>query len=118
MTVTLKENRIYHFNENLKIKEHFAFSTKFACFEILNDGRLLVMEDYYNYKNEEKSNLYCINQQIEIEWFAETFTIENRLDQFTGFSIHGKSIFANTWNCFRHEIDIRNGKILSSLFTK
>ena len=118
MTIELRFNRIYHYDEKKKLKEHFAFSTDFAQFEILNDGRILVMENYYKYENGENSNLYCINQDIEIEWFAEIRKNEDGLDKYVGFTTNGNKVYANTWDCFRHEIDTQNGKILSRVFTK
>ncbi len=116
MTIELKNNRIYHYDENRNLKEHVAFSTKFSHFEILNDGRILVMENYYEYENGENTNLYCINQNVEIEWFAEIG--KSQEDVYVGFTTNGNKIYANTWNCFRHEIDIEIGKIISSVFTK
>jgi hypothetical protein len=118
MTVAIKNNRIFHYDENGTLKEHFGFSTQFSHFEILKDGRLLVMENYYNYENGENSNLYCINQHIEVEWFAESGKTENGLDNYVEFATNGNKVYATTWNCFRHEIDIETGKILSSVFTK
>ena len=118
MTIELKNNRIYHYDENRNLKEHFAFSTKFSHFEILKNGKILVMENYYEYENGENSNLYCINQNIEIEWFAESKRNQEGIDVYVGFTTHGNKVYANTWSCFRHEIDIDSGKILSNEFTK
>ena len=118
MTIELRNNRIYHYDETQKLREHFAFSTNFAQFEVLNDGRILVMENYYQYENEERSNLYCINQNIEIEWFAQIGKNEDGIDSYVGFSAKGNRVYANTWNCFRIELDINTGFIVSSVFTK
>jgi hypothetical protein len=118
MTVELKNNRIYHYDENRKLKEHFAFSTDFSQFEVLKDGRILIMEKYYKYENGNNSNLYCVNQDLEIEWFAEIGKSEEGLDVYVGISTNGNKVYANTWNCFRNEIDIETGKIKSSVFTK
>ena len=60
--------------------------------------------------------MYCINQNVEIEWFAEIG--KSQEDFYVGFTTNGNRIYANTWNCFRHEIDIESGKIISSVFTK
>ena len=118
MTIELRFNRIYHYDENRNLKEHIAFSTNFSHFEVLKDGRILVMENYYKYENGENSNLYCVNQNVEIEWFAEIGKNEDGLDAYVGFTTNGSKVYANTWNYFRHEIDIETGKILSSVFTK
>lgn len=118
MTVELKNSRIYHYDENKNLKEHLAFSTKFSHFEVLKNDKILVIEDYYKYENGENSNLYCVNQNLEIEWFAEIGKFVDGLDVYVGFTTNGNKVFANTWNCFRHEIDIETGKILSSEFAK
>lgn len=120
MTIDLQRNKIYHLDENRKLKGHEAFSTSFSNFEVLQNGKVLVMENYYNYDNGNKSNLYCLNQDIEIEWFAQIRekSDKNGIDYYVGFTTNGNKVFANTWDCFRLEIDLENGKILSSQFTK
>jgi hypothetical protein len=55
---------------------------------------------------------------LAVDWFVPTFIIGNNLDIFVGFTIKGNQNFANTWNCFRVEIDGLTGKILSKEFTK
>lgn len=120
MTIDLHNNRIYHYDENRNLKGHTAFSTSFSNFEVLENGKVLVMENYFNYDNGDKSNLYCINQDIEIEWFAEIRKENEKkgIDYYVGFTTSGNKVFANTWDCFRLEIDLENGKILSTKFTK
>ena len=117
MIINLQENRIYTYDDR-KLKEHKAISTNFSHFEILPNGKILIIENYYNYHNGENSNLYCLNQNIEIEYFVPTTKSEDGLDLYVGFTTNGKNIFANTWNCFRVEIDSINGKIISREFTK
>lgn len=118
MTIDIKNNLIYHFDENRNRKEHRAISTSFSQIEVLNDGRILVLENYYKYENGHKSNLYCLNQNIEIEWFLSSIIVEDRVDNYVGFTTNGNQFFANTWNCFRVEIDIENGGIINKQFTK
>ena len=118
MTIDLIRKRIYHIDENRNLKEHFAFCTNFSHFEILNDGRVLVMENYYGYENLGNSNLYCINQNLEIEWFVQPEKKGERIDQFVGFTTKGNKIYANTWDCFRMELNIENGTIVNKEFTK
>ncbi|REG88754.1 hypothetical protein [Flavobacterium aquicola] len=118
MTIDLKNNTIYHIDANRNKKVHKAISTSFSQIEVLNDGRILVLENYYKYENEQKSNLYCLNQNIEIEWFLPTGIDEDGVDNYVGFTTNGNQIFANTWNCFRVEIDIENGEIINKQFTK
>ena len=51
MTIELRNNRIYHRDENGTLKEHFSFSTNFSHFGVLNDGKILVIENYFNIAN-------------------------------------------------------------------
>ena len=69
MTIDFKNNKIYHYDKENKLKEHKPISSEFSEIEVLSDGRLLIIEDYYKYENGDKSNLYCLNQSMEIEWF-------------------------------------------------
>ena len=118
MTIDLRNNSVYHFDENLIKKEHKAISTSFSQIEVLKDGRILVLENYYKYENGQKSNLYCLNYKIEIEWFLPTGINEDGVDVYVGFSTNGNQIFANTWSGFRVEIDVESGKIINKQFTK
>jgi len=118
MTIDLRENRIFSYDSNRRLKEHKAFSTVFSHFKVLPNGKVLIIENYYKYQNGKNSNLYCINQDIEIEWFAQANSDEDGLDLYVGFTKNGSNIYANTWNCFRVEIDVLSGKIISREFTK
>jgi hypothetical protein len=69
MTIDFKNNRIYHFDREIKCKEHKPISSEFREIEVLSDGRILIVEDYFKYKNGDKSNLYCLNQNMEVECF-------------------------------------------------
>ena len=69
MTIDFKNHRIYHFNKDINLTEHLPISTDFKEIEVLSNGDILVIENYYKYENEGKSNLYCLNQQLKIEWF-------------------------------------------------
>ena len=119
MTIDFKNNRIYHFDKALKLKEHRPISADFKEIEVLHDGRLLIIEDYNKYENGEKSNLYCLNQNLEIEWFLP-FPGDNidGMQNYVGFTTNGDNVFANTFSCIRVEIDINNGSIKSRAFTK
>ena len=118
MIIDIKNNLIYNVDEFRNRKEHKAISTNFSQIEVLKDGRILVLENYYEYENGQKSNLYCLNQNIEIEWFLPTGINEDGVDNYVGFSTNGNQFFANTWNCFRVEIDIESGEIINKQFTK
>lgn len=114
MTIEIQNNLIYNFDKNRIKKEHKPLSTNFSQIEVLNDGRVLILEDYYKFKYEQKSNLYCLSQDIFIDWFLPT----QNADIYVGFSTIGNQVFANTWNGLRVEIDVETGKIISTLFTK
>ena len=84
--------------------------------------QILIIEDYYKYENGELSNLYCLNQNLEIEWFLPfprtSVPNNNRMNDYVGFTTNGSRVFANTFGCFRVEIDTNNGKIINEEFTK
>jgi len=114
MTIEIQNSLIYNYDKNKIKKEHKPLSTSFSQIEVLNDGRILILENYYKFKYEQKSNLYCLNQDIDIDWFLP---IQNA-DIYVGFSTNGNQVFANTWNGFRVGIDVETGKIISMQFTK
>jgi hypothetical protein len=119
MKIDIYNNSIYNVDENGNRKEHKAISTKFSQIEILKDGRILVLENYYQYKNGENSNLYFLNENLEIEWFVPTTGITDQgVDHYTGFLIKDNKVFGNTWACFRVETDIENRKIIDMVFTR
>jgi len=119
MTIDFKNNRIYHFDREIKCKEHKPISSEFREIEVLSDGRILIVEDYFKYKNGDKSNLYCLNQNMEVEWFLPfANTNHSSMDNYVGFTTNGNRIFANTFSCYRVEIDTKKGAIISSTFTK
>ncbi len=60
-----------------------------------------------------------MNQDLKIEWFLPTPNqTQNSLDLYVGFSTNGDKIFANSFNCYRVQIDIEKGQIISTKFTK
>lgn len=118
MTIDFRNNRIYHFDENLRLKEQKPFSTNFSHIEVLENGKVLIIENYYKYENGDKSNLYCLNQNIEVEWFLPTSKNVDGIDPYVGFTTNGSRVFANSWNGFRVEINTGTGEIISKVFTK
>jgi hypothetical protein len=85
---------------------------------VLADGRLLIIEDGNKYHFEGKSNLYCLNRDLIIDWFVNLPYPNDLDDVYVGFTSHGENIFANTWSCYRVEVDIGNGQIKNVTFTK
>ena len=119
MTIDIKNNRIYHFDEEANLIEHRPFSTGFKEIEVLANGDLLIIEDDHNYAHVGRSNLYCLGQQMHIKWFLRYPHMDpNPMDAYVGFTTHGAKIYANTFSCYRVEIDTVEGEILSVTFTK
>ncbi len=119
MTIGFKNNRIYHFDKDLTLVEHKPFSTIFKEIEVLPNGNILVIENYFDYENRGKSNLYCLNQEMEIEWFLPyPYENPNSMDNYVGFTTNGDRVYANSFNCYRVEIDTEKGIIKDIKFTK
>jgi len=117
MTIDIENNIIYHVDENFNKREHKPISSKFDKIEILDNGNVLIIENYNNFNNKNVSNLYYLNRKIEIEWHIP-YPNNDFNDRYVGFSVIGEKIFANTFNGFRVEIDIINFKLKKILFTK
>jgi hypothetical protein len=56
MNIEVKKNTICLIDENGIAIEHKAFSTDFSQVEIIRNCKILVLENYYKYKNGQKSN--------------------------------------------------------------
>ena len=108
MIIDLKHNEIKRYENGSKLSV-VPLSTSFSEFEILPNGKILVIEDYYKFNYRKKSNLYCLNRNVEIDWFLP-FQDDGpeEFDYYVGFTSQGEKIFANTWGCYRVEIDIKN----------
>jgi len=119
MQIDIRHNQIIGFDRNNKRKVHKPLSTIFSEIELLSDGRIIVIEDYYKFKYKDYSNLYCLNRNIEIDWFLQ-FPDDgpDKFDYYVGFTSIVDKVYANTFGCFRVEIDLINGKILNAEFTK
>jgi len=119
MIIDFRNNCIRYVTENFVQKEHKPLSTKFSEVEILPDGRILIVEDYYQFHFENKSNLYCLNRNLEIDWFLSFPNPDfDQNDMYVGFTSNGERIYANSWACFRVEIDTNTGKLKNVDFTK
>ena len=118
MKIDFTNKEIVWFDEDLKRFSHKPISTKFKEIEVLRDGRILIIEDYYEYHNDNYSNLYCLSRNLAIDWFLEYPNEEFRDNSgYVGFSVNGENLYANTFNCVRVKFDY-NGKILDKIFTK
>nr|WP_067055015.1 hypothetical protein [Mucilaginibacter sp. L294] len=118
MKIDLLNNVISLVDEFGVGKKQSPLSTRFKEVEILTDGRLLVCEDYFEFNYRGKSNLYCLNSALDIEWFLPMPSLSSENDLYVGFTSWGDKIFANSWGCYRVEVDVNSGLIKSVQFTK
>ncbi|USD25795.1 hypothetical protein [Flagellimonas marinaquae] len=79
-------------------------------------GIHIVRENYIDYP-EGESNIYAKDQEGQLIWFAE---LPNEKDCYSNDMIIRKDglIQSSTWNGFTVLVDIANGKIIESKFTK
>jgi len=117
MKISFKDNTITCVDECDNYKKHLPLFTSFTEIDILKDGRLLICEDYYHFESKEKSNLYCLNRSLGIDWFLPLPNLGFD-DWYVGFTTHGENVFANSWNGFRVEVDIETGTLKDVIFTK
>lgn len=118
MKIDFKSNEIIWFSENLVKHAHKPLSTSFNEIEVLPDGRILVIEEYYQFSYGRKSNLYCLNRKLEIDWHLDYPCAEFQDNSgYTGFSVNGEDLYANTFNGVRVKFNI-DGQILDRRFTK
>jgi len=118
MKIDLRNNEIVWFTANGETNLHKPLSTTFKEIEILNDGRLLIIEDYNDFNYQNKSNLYCLNRQLKIDWFLDFPVEEYKANSgYTGFAVNGEELYANTFNCVRVNFN-KDGEIINFRFTK
>lgn len=81
-------------------------------YKIGKDAELLLS----NYVDAKTSNLKLISKDKTI-WVAELY--ENSLTHpFVSFDLVKDRLWANTWTCYRCEISLQTGKMISATFTK
>ena len=115
MVINFRNNCIVYNDENSLRRQHKPLSTSFSEIEVLADGRILVIENYYKFDYQDKSNLYCLNRILEIDWFLP---LHNKDDIYVGFTSSGERVFANTWTGFRVEVETKTGEIKNVIFVK
>jgi hypothetical protein len=113
------------------IKRHKPFSS-IKEFKKIGADCIIVREDTNNY-DEKKSNIYCLNNNLEMVWFSEQLfendTFPNEIDWNKELNDNGTSwsdyVIGNpdTLTCssckgFTVTIDYKTGKITKSIFTK
>jgi hypothetical protein len=66
-------------------------------------------------------NIACVNPSLQVLWRAEALGPPGRTDAdaYVSLRLNDRgNLEANTWSCYRVEIDASTGKILSEEFTK
>jgi hypothetical protein len=110
MKIDIKENKITRFDENRIKKEHLPFSTGFDEIEVVPDGRLIILENFRDFDHNGKSNVYCLNRNLEIDWYLPLPNQQHTAnDVYVGFTTNDERYFANSWSGYRVEIDTKNG---------
>jgi hypothetical protein len=83
---------------------------------IVGKKYMYILLYYYGFDNKKyMSNIFCINTDLEIKWYAELFDKE---DVYTSLTKTGKNIVGYTWNGWECIINKNDGKILGKRFTK
>jgi outer membrane protein assembly factor BamB len=79
-------------------------------------GRLIVY-DWSNSQDYRLRNLVCLDSSGNVAWTA-ALPENTGPDCFTGVTVEGDTIRANTWSSYALTLDPRTGKTLSTLFIK
>jgi len=82
----------------------------------LDDASKLVLEPYHQNKQGNYRNLKKINR-CKVVWDAE-LPKQSFQDAYVGFELISDKLYANTFNCYRCEICLKSGKVLSVEHTK
>jgi outer membrane protein assembly factor BamB len=104
----------------IKIQENYnqimkAISTSMIQVKNLNNGRIIILENYYKFIGE--SNLYCIDKKSQqVIWFSE-LPMPNDLYS-NKFSINNSEITISSYNGITVKIDCNTGKIKDEIFSR
>lgn len=77
----------------------------------------VVLLKYSEKKYGSFENLLLLTQDGTVLWRAELPT-SSSTDAYVDFELRNSRLFANSWSCYRVEIDMRTGRILNREFTK
>jgi outer membrane protein assembly factor BamB len=92
-----------------------AISTSMIQVKNLNNGRIIILENYYTFIGE--SNLYCIDKKSQqVIWFSE-LPMPNDLYS-NKFSINNSEITISSYNGITVKIDCNTGKIKDEIFSR
>lgn len=82
----------------------------------LDDGCSIILEPFHEGNSRNYRNLKKMKDDNVI-WKAELPT-RSFQDAFVSFELIDGSLWANTWECYRCEISIHDGRVLYEEFTK
>jgi hypothetical protein len=80
-----------------------------------NDA-IIVLLKYEVKKYGDFENLLLLKPDGTALWYAQLPTSSG--DAYVDFEVSNSKLFANSWSCYRVEIDVQTGKILQQDFTK
>jgi hypothetical protein len=75
----------------------------------------LQLTDYYA-SPDGVSNLRCISKDGSTSWSAEL--LDPTLGHYVSVEVDEGRIFAQSFNCYRVELDVSSGRAIASEFTK
>ncbi|MDR1239842.1 MAG: hypothetical protein LBK27_06995 [Treponema sp.] len=83
---------------------------------IIDEHDVYILLHYYEFNAKKYlSNILCINNDVEIKWYAE---LPDKDDIYTDLNTVENNIRGYAWNGFSCIINKDTGKIISSLFVK
>ena len=76
-------------------------------------GDCVILAENYD---SELSNLRCVNAHGGLRWYAPLPMGKD--DIYVSAEIKNGRLFANSWSCYRVELSLNDGSILTEKFTK
>jgi hypothetical protein len=85
----------------------------------LPDGNsAVVLFDYYRWNEGASLNLACVDEGGEVIWQSSDKTGQFSEDPFTDAAFEDRALFATTWGGKRCSVELSDGSITYSTFTK
>ncbi|WP_020178442.1 hypothetical protein [Methylopila sp. M107] len=84
--------------------------------DLADDQGSIALYDHMAEEVKDGRNLMRLDARGHILWKASPPAAAQ--DCFTGMQWVGRTLIANTWSCYRVDIDLRNGDVTMIAFTK
>lgn len=84
---------------------------------IFDGVHVIVLLKYREKKYGSFENLLLLKSDGRVAWRAQ-LPSPSSTDSYLDFEVKENRLFANSWSCYRVEIDLKTGRILQSEFTK